>query len=128
MNKLPARRKSGLKSRGLKSRGFKPKVKKGDVVKVIAGAHKGKSGKVLQILVPESRILVEGVNMRNHRVRSTEANPRGGVEMREVPLHYSNVQLMDSAGKPTRVGMRIVAQDGQAPKRERVARTTGEVV
>lgn len=69
----------------------KAKVKKGDVVYVIAGADKGKSGKVLKVDPKKSRVTVEGVAIRKKAVRRSTANPNGGIQEIEAPIHISNV-------------------------------------
>ena len=66
-------------------------VKKGDVVRVIAGADKGKTGKVLKVDPKHSRVTVEGVAVRKKAVRRSQANPNGGIQEIEAPIHISNV-------------------------------------
>ena len=67
------------------------KVKKGDVVRVIAGADKGKTGKVLKVDPKHDRVTVEGVAVRKKAVRRSQANPNGGIQEVEAPIHISNV-------------------------------------
>ena len=67
------------------------KIKKGDVVYVIAGADKGKSGKVLKVEPKKDRVIVEGVAVRKKAVRRSQANPNGGIQEIEAPIHISNV-------------------------------------
>ena len=67
------------------------KIKKGDVVYVIAGADKGKSGKVLKVEPKKDRVIVEGVAVRKKAVRRSLANPNGGILSIEAPIHISNV-------------------------------------
>ena len=101
------------------------KVKKGDTVVVIAGKDKGARGKVIQAYPAENRVLVEGVNrMKKHeKIRTTQRGAKtGGIVTQEAPIHISNVQIVDSEGKPTRVGYRI--DDGG--QKVRVARSTGK--
>lgn len=71
----------------------KVKIKRGDTVQVIAGDDKGKSGKVLQVLPENGRILIEGVNLVKKHMRKSEADPQGGVIEREAPIAISNVKL-----------------------------------
>lgn len=73
----------------------KAKIKRGDTVKVIAGDDKGKSGKVLQMLPENGRILVEGVNFVKKHMQKSEDNPQGGVVEREAPIAISNVKVSD---------------------------------
>ena len=99
-------------------------VLKNDTVFVIAGKHKGKTGRVLRILAEKDRVLVQGVGMiRKHVKPNPQANIKGGIAEQEAPIHLSNVALVDGNGKPTRVGFRI--EDG---KKIRFAKTTGEVL
>ena len=105
------------------------KVKKGDTVLVIAGKDKGAKGKVIQAYPTKDRVLVEGVNrIKKHtRVTTTQRGAQsGGIVTQEAAIHVSNVMVVDSDGKPTRVGKKVVkAEDGTAT-RVRVARRTGK--
>jgi len=67
-------------------------VKRGDEVVVIAGSHKGKSGKVLEILPAKSRVRVEGVAMMKRHVKKSQENPNGSIVEREGSVHVSNLQ------------------------------------
>ena len=96
------------------------KIKKDDLVKVIAGRDKDKTGKVLH--VKDGKVLVEGCNMVTKHTKPGAANPQGGIVRQEASMDISNVMLMVD-GKPTRVGFEI--KDG---KKVRVARTTGKVI
>ena len=69
----------------------KAKIKKDDVVYVIAGADKGKSGKVLKVIPKKDRVIVEGVAVRKKAVRRSQKNPEGGIINVEAPIHISNV-------------------------------------
>jgi large subunit ribosomal protein L24 len=99
------------------------KIKKGDRVVVLAGKDKGKQGAVTQVLPKENRVLVQGVNLVSRHTKATQADPQGGIKSKEATLHVSNVALVDSKGKPTRVGFKI-----EGDKKVRVAKTTGEVI
>ncbi|KSB89553.1 50S ribosomal protein L24 [Caulobacter vibrioides] len=99
------------------------KIKKGDRVVVLAGKDKGKQGAVSQVLPKENRVVVEGVNMVARHTKPTQADPQGGIKHKEAALHVSNVAVVDSNGKPTRVGFKI-----EGDKKVRVAKTTGEVI
>jgi large subunit ribosomal protein L24 len=99
------------------------KIKKGDRVVVLAGKDKGKQGAVSQVLPKENRVVVEGVNLVQRHTKATQADPQGGIKSKEAALHVSNVALVDSNGKPTRVGFKI-----EGDKKVRVAKTTGEVI
>ena len=99
-------------------------ILRNDVVIVIAGKNKGKTGRVLRVIKDKDRVLIEGVGMiKKHVKPNPQANIKGGIAEQESPVHVSNVALMDSNGKATRVGIRVV--DG---KRERYAKSTGETL
>lgn len=104
------------------------RLKKNDVVKVIAGKDKGKTGRVLELDLAKGRVLVEGVQMVK---RHTRPNPskqiKGGIADRESMIHVSNVMLMTSGGVPTRVGFKVETT-GNKTRRVRVAQKTGEVL
>ncbi len=68
-------------------------LKKDDEVIVIAGAQKGKKGKVLSIVREKQQVLVEGVNLRKKHMKKTQNNPSGSIVEKEMPIHYSNVML-----------------------------------
>lgn len=71
---------------------IKCKIKKGDIVKVIAGDDKGKSGKVLAVFPKESKVLVEGLKVATKTIKPTDENPKGGFIRKEMPMHISNVK------------------------------------
>ena len=101
------------------------KVKKGDTVLVIAGKDKGAKGKVIQAYPARNKVLVEGVNrIKKHtRVSQTQRGAQsGGIVTQEAPIHVSNVMVVDSDGKPTRVGKKTT-DDG---KRVRISRRNGK--
>ena len=98
-------------------------IKKGDTVYVNAGNDKGKTGKVLEMFRSEDRVLVEGINLVSKHSKPSPKNPQGGIIKQEAPIHISNVNLMDAAGKPTKVAHKVV--DG---KKVRIAKTTGEEI
>jgi large subunit ribosomal protein L24 len=108
------------------------KVKKGDTVVVIAGKDKGARGKVIQAYPARDRVLVEGVNRIKKHTRVSQ-NQRGaqsgGIVTQEAPIHVSNVMVVDSDGKPTRVGKKVVeAEDGGKTRRVRISRRTGKEI
>jgi large subunit ribosomal protein L24 len=101
------------------------KVKKGDTVVVIAGKDKGAKGKVIQAYPTRDRVLVEGVNrIKKHtRVSQTQRGAQsGGIVTQEAAIHVSNVMVVGSDGKPTRVGKKTT-DDG---KRVRISRRNGK--
>lgn len=69
-----------------------PHVKKGDVVVVLAGADRGKTGRVLRVIPDKDRCVVEGVNIIKKHSRPTQRNPKGGIVEKEAPIHISNVK------------------------------------
>jgi large subunit ribosomal protein L24 len=99
------------------------KIRKGDRVVVLTGKDKGRQGSVLKVLPKESRVAVEGLNMVQRHTRPSQGDPQGGIKNKEAPLHVSNVAVVDSKGKATRVGFRM-----EGDKKVRFAKTTGEVV
>ncbi|HEY2609946.1 MAG TPA: 50S ribosomal protein L24 [Reyranella sp.] len=99
------------------------KIRKGDRVVVLTGKDKGRQGSVSKVFPKESRVLVGGLNMVQRHTRPSQGDPQGGIKNKEAPLHVSNVAVVDSKGKPTRVGFRM---DGD--KKVRFAKTTGEVI
>ena len=98
------------------------KIKKGDMVKVIAGKDKGKEGKVISVNKKDNTVLVEGVNMITKHAKPSMANQQGGIIHQEGPIDLSNVMYLHN-GKATRVGFKM---DGD--KKVRVAKATGEVI
>ncbi len=87
-------------------------VKKDDLVMIIAGKEKGKSGKVLRVIPEKGRVLVENLNLMKRHTRPSQANQAGGIIEKEAPIDLSNVQLVCSAcNKPARTGMRVL-EDG----------------
>jgi large subunit ribosomal protein L24 len=99
------------------------KIKKGDRVVVLAGKDKGRQGTVLRVFPKDERVLVQGLNIAQRHTKPTQSDPQGGIKNKEAPLHVSNVAVVDSKGKATRVGFRE-----EAGKKVRFAKTTGEVI
>ena len=99
-------------------------IKKGDIVYVNAGEDKGKTGRVLEMLVKEKRAIVEGVNMVTKHTKPKARNPQGGRETKEASVHISNLNPLDpKTGKPTRVGRKEVKG-----KLVRYAKRSGEEI
>lgn len=100
-------------------------IKKGDTVYVNTGVDKGKTGRVLQMLVKEKRAIVEGVNFVSKHSKPNAQNPQGGIEKKEASLHISNLNLVDpKSGKPTRIGRK----EGKNGKLVRYAKKSGEEI
>ncbi len=81
------------------------KIRKGDRVVVLTGKSKGQEGAVLRVFPKDQRVLVQGANMVQRHTKPSQADPQGGIKNKEAPIHLSNVAVVDSAGKPTRVGL-----------------------
>jgi len=82
-------------------------IKKGDLVKVIAGDHKGQEGKVLRVFPDEHKAVVEGVNMIHKHTKPNAKYTQGGIIEKEAPIHISNLLIVDSKGNATRVGRKL---------------------
>lgn len=101
------------------------KIRKGDLVQIVAGDSKGKQGKVIEILLQKDRVVVEGANMVSKHTKPNAATPNGGIIKKEAALHISNVMLVDAkTGKPTRVGK----QKSSEGKSVRVSKKSGEEI
>ena len=98
------------------------KIKKNDLVKIIAGKDKDKTGKVLHVDTKAGKVLVEGCNMVTKHSKPGPGSPNGGIVNKEAALDISNVMLVVD-GKPTRVGFKV--ENG---KKVRVAKKTGKVI
>ncbi len=98
-------------------------IKKGDIVKVIAGNFKSKQGKVLFISIKKRKAIVEGVNMVSKHSKPTTENPKGGIIKKESPIHISNLMVIDNDGKPTRIGRKL-----KDKKLIRYSKKTGEEI
>ena len=100
-------------------------IKKGDTVYVNAGEDKGKTGKVVKVLVDKQRAIVEGVNMVSKSQKPNAKNPQGGIVKMEAPIHISNLNVVDpKSGKPTRIGRRL----NDEGKLVRFAKKSGEEI
>ena len=99
------------------------KIRKGDTVVVLSGKDKGKTGEVTKAMPKDGKVIVSGVNVAVRHRKPTQANPQGGLERREAPLHMSKVAVTTADGKPTRV--RFEVRDG---KKVRVAAKTGDLI
>lgn len=84
---------------------MKLNIRKNDVVQVISGDDKGKTGRVLLVDPKKLTVLVEGVNMHIKHEKPSQNNQNGGRISKEFPIHYSNVLLLDSDKKATRIGL-----------------------
>ena len=98
------------------------KIKKGDLVKVIAGKDKDKEGKVTVVDHKNGKVVVEGVNIMTKHTKPSAANQAGGIITTEAPIDASNVMVIVD-GKATRVGFKV-----EGNKKVRVAKATGKVI
>lgn len=101
----------------------KIKIRKGDAVRVITGSHKGAEGEVLRISKEDNKAVVEGVNLVKKHNKPNAQNPQGGITEKEAPIHISNLSLLTTEGKTTRVGFRM--EEGT---KVRYAKKTDEVI
>lgn len=99
------------------------KLKKNDMVKVLTGKDKGKSGRILEIDPVKGRVLVEGLNMKKKTVRPRNQQEKGGIIEIEGFLHISNVAMISKNGKTTRLGYKF-----EGEKKVRIAKATGEAI
>jgi len=100
---------------------MKMKLKKGDLVAVISGKDKGKQGKITSVILKDNRVVVEGVNSVKRHVKPDQKNPQGGIILKQLSIHASNVMIVDSkTGKPSRIGKKKT-KDGYV----RIAKKSG---
>jgi large subunit ribosomal protein L24 len=104
------------------------KVKKDDLVKVIAGKDKGKTGKVLEVDRYSGKLTVEGIGVvKRHTRPNPQRQIKGGIAEKPMPIHVSNVMIVTAGGVPTRIGYKLETAGGKV-RRVRIARKTGEVL
>ncbi|ETR74477.1 MAG: 50S ribosomal protein L24 [Candidatus Magnetoglobus multicellularis str. Araruama] len=114
-----------IKLTGKKNSHQRCHIRKGDMVKVIAGKDKGKSGRVLKIILKKDRAVVESVNMIKRHTKPTQANRQGGIIEKEAPIHWSNLMLeCPKCVKPTRIQMQILDDK----KKVRVCKKCNEII
>jgi len=101
----------------------KLKIKTGDKVRVIAGAHKGAEGEVRRVLREDNKAIVEGVNLVKKHAKPSAQNPQGGIQEKEAPIQISNLSLLTADGQTTRVGYRM-----EGDKKVRFAKKSNEVI
>ena len=100
------------------------RIRKGDTVVILSGKDKGKTGEVTKSMPKDGKVVVAGVNVAIRHKKPTQAEPQGGLERREAPMHVSKVAIADpKTGKATRV--RFETKDG---KKVRVAVKSGELI
>ncbi|MET0251332.1 MAG: 50S ribosomal protein L24 [Novosphingobium sp.] len=99
------------------------KIKKGDRVVVRSGKDKGRTGTVLRVMPKDDKVVVEGINVAARHRKPSQANPQGGIDRAEAPLHISKVSIAGADGKPTRV--RFEEREG---RKVRIAVKSGETI
>jgi large subunit ribosomal protein L24 len=98
------------------------KIKKGDRVRVLQGKDRGKEGQVSRVIPETGKVIVDGLNVVKKHQRATRATMQGGIIDKEMPIPASNVAVVASDGKPTKIGFRFDDQGNKV----RIARRTGE--
>ena len=98
-------------------------IKKGDTVYVNSGIDKGKTGRVLDVLVKEQRAIVEGINLVSRHTKPDAKSPQGGIIKKEAAIHISNLNPVEK-GKPVRVGRKL-NEDGRLV---RISKKSGEEI
>ncbi|WP_298119778.1 50S ribosomal protein L24 [Flavobacterium sp.] len=102
----------------------KLKIKSGDVVRVIAGDHKGTEGRVLKVDREKNKAIVEGANMVSKHTKPSAKNPQGGIVKKEAPIHISNLSLIDPKSKEaTKTGVRV-----EGDKKVRFSKKSNQVL
>jgi large subunit ribosomal protein L24 len=103
---------------------IKLKIKTGDIVRVIAGDHKGSEGKIVRVIREDNKAIVEGVNMVSKHTKPSAKIPQGGIIKKEAPIQISNLSLIDPKSKETtRVGIRI-----EGDKKVRFSKKSNQVL
>ena len=102
----------------------KLKIKSGDIVRVIAGDHKGAEGKVLRVFIDANKAIVEGTNMVSVHTKPSAKNPQGGIVQKEAPIQVSNLSLIDpKSKKATKVGFKV-----EGDKKVRFSKKSNQVL
>jgi len=106
------------------------KIRKNDMVMIISGNDRGKSGKVLKVFPKKYRVIVEGINLRKKHTKPNQKNPQGGILEKEASIHASNVMILDpKSNEPTRIGSRVILDEKTGKKKiARVAKSSGEMI
>jgi large subunit ribosomal protein L24 len=106
------------------------KIKKNDMVMIIAGNDRGKTGKILKVFPKINKVIIEGINMRKRHTKPTQKNPQGGILEKEAPINVSNVMMLDpKTNEPTRLGAQIILDEKTGKKkRARVSKASGEMI
>ena len=103
------------------------KIRKGDKVRVISGKNKGKEGEVMRTYPSKDMVLVEGANVVKKHQKQVRSTMQAGIIDKDMPIHVSNVMLIDADGQATRVVIRVEEVDGKR-KKVRFSKKTGSVI
>jgi large subunit ribosomal protein L24 len=106
------------------------KIKKNDMVMIVSGNDRGKTGKVLKVFPKINRVIVEGINIRKRHTKANQKNPQGGILEKEGSIHASNVMILDpKTNEPTRIGSQIILDEKTGKRKTaRVAKSSGEMI
>ena len=106
------------------------KIRKNDMVMIISGNDRGKTGKVLKVFPKKYRVIIEGINLRKKHTKPNQRNPQGGILEKEASIHASNVMILDpKSNEPTRIGSRVILDEKTGKKKiARVAKVRGEML
>jgi large subunit ribosomal protein L24 len=106
------------------------KIRKNDNVMVVTGNDRGKTGKVLKVFPKQMRVIVEGINMRKRHTKANQKNPQGGILEKEMPIHISNIMILDpKSNEPSRIGSQIILDEKTGKKkRARISRASEEMI
>ncbi|MCF8259544.1 MAG: 50S ribosomal protein L24 [Melioribacteraceae bacterium] len=106
------------------------KIRKDDMIEVVAGNNRGKTGKVLKVFPKKNTVIVEGVNIRKRHTKPNQQYPQGGIIEKEAPINVSNVMVLDpKSNEPTRVGAKIIIDEKTGKKRSvRISKASGEML
>lgn len=100
-------------------------IKKGDTVKVLSGNSRGKTGEVLEVITAKQKAIVGGLNLVTKHRKPSTANPNGGIDKIEAPIHVSNLMVVDPAtGEATRIGRKLNDKN----KLQRYSKKTGDFI
>src|SRR3989338_4800597 len=102
-------------------------IRKNDMVGIITGKEKGKTGKILKVSTKKHTVIVEKLNMIKRHTKATQKNPQGGITEKESPIHISNVLIYcNKCNKPVRIGRKFLSDD--TSKKVRFCKRCGEVI
>jgi large subunit ribosomal protein L24 len=106
------------------------KIKKNDMVMVISGNDRGKTGKVLKVFPKNNRVIIEGINIRKRHTKPSQKSPQGGILEKEASINASNVMMLEpKSNEPTRLGAQIILDEKSGKKkRARVSKLSGEMI